>query len=197
MGRKPLNRSLTEKRQQKNETRRRHQSQMRRSQAISDYLLLAATEMHRQASLFVDGLIQKYPDKNDVRKTPEFKEWQRNQLTLVTNQPKTHAVPDAEEDLTNMANQIPGNIIKDIVSEIQNDPELSAIINDFNIEVLDQGAVPTGSHDGVDRHVYPPATGSDDGVDRHVYPPESMHDNEMDLNIELDDRLGDELNKLM
>ena len=168
---------------------------MRRALAISDYLLLAATEMHRQASQFVDSLIEKYPGKIDVRKTSEFKQWQRNQLMNVSNQPETAAqagtnpgvqkpketqvVPNAEEDLINIFDQTSDNAIKDIVSEIYNDPELSAIINDFNIEVLDQGTVPTEM--------------KDDETVRHEY----RHDDETGLEIEIDNRLEDELNKLI
>ena len=52
-------------------------------------------------------------------------------------------------------------------------------MNDFNLEVLDQGTVPTEM--------------KDDETDRHEY----RHDDETDIEIEIDDRLEDELNKLM
>ena len=147
---------------------------MRRALAISDYLLLAATEMHRQAAQFIDHLLEKYPGKIDVRKTPEFREWQRNQVMDVSNQPKapvqadanpivqnpeeTPVVADIQEDtIINMFDEIPENIIEDILTEIRNDTELSAIINEFNTA-------------------------------------ESMHD---ELNIEIDDRLEEELNNLI
>ena len=195
MGRKPLNRSVMEIRAQKNQTRRRHQCHMRRALAISDYLMLATPEMHRQAVQFVDQLTEKYPDKIDIRKTVEFRDWQRNRLTDVTNQSKTseqadanaivqkpketQVVPNAEEDLINIFDQTSDNAIKDIVSEIYNDPEFASIMNDFNLEVLDQGTVPTEM--------------KDDETDRHEY----RHDDETDIEIEIDDRLEDELNKLM
>ena len=195
MGRKPLNRSVMEIRAQKNQTRRRHQCHMRRALAISDYLMLATPEMHRQAVQFVDQLTEKYPDKIDIRKTVEFRDWQRNRLTDVSNQSKTseqadanaivqkpketQVVPNAEEDLINIFDQTSDNAIKDIVSEIYNDPEFASIMNDFNLEVLDQGTVPTEM--------------KDDETDRHEY----RHDDEPDIEIEIDDRLEDELNKLM
>ena len=195
MGRKPLNRSVMEIRAQKNQTRRRHQCHMRRALAISDYLMLATPEMHRQAVQFVDQLTEKYPDKIDIRKTVEFRDWQRNRLTDVSNQSKTseqadanaivqkpketQVVPNAEEDLINIFDQTSDNAIKDIVSEIYNDPEFASIMNDFNLEVLDQGTVPTEM--------------KDDETDRHEY----RHDDETDIEIEIDDRLEDELNKLM
>ena len=195
MGRKPLNRSVMEIRAQKNQTRRRHQCHMRRALAISDYLMLATPEMHRQAVQFVDQLTEKYPDKIDIRKAVEFRDWQRNRLTDVSNQSKTseqadanaivqkpketQVVPNAEEDLINIFDQTSDNAIKDIVSEIYNDPEFASIMNDFNLEVLDQGTVPTEM--------------KDDETDRHEY----RHDDETDIEIEIDDRLEDELNKLM
>ena len=195
MGRKPLNRSVMEIRAQKNQTRRRHQCHMRRALAISDYLMLATPEMHRQAVQFVDQLTEKYPDKIDIRKTVEFRDWQRNRLTDVSNQSKTseqadanaivqkpketQVVPNAEEDLINIFDQTSDNAIKDIVSEIYNDPEFASIMNDFHLEVLDQGTVPTEM--------------KDDETDRHEY----RHDDETDIEIEIDDRLEDELNKLM
>ena len=168
---------------------------MRRALAISDYLMLATPEMHRQAVQFVDQLTEKYPDKIDIRKTVEFRDWQRNRLTDVSNQSKTseqadanaivqkpketQVVPNAEEDLINIFDQTSDNAIKDIVSEIYNDPEFASIMNDFNLEVLDQGTVPTEM--------------KDDETDRHEY----RHDDETDIEIEIDDRLEDELNKLM
>ena len=195
MGRKPLNQSVMEIRAQKNQTRRRHQCHMRRALARSDYLMLATPEMHRQAVQFVDQLTEKYPDKIDIRKTVEFRDWQRNRLTDVSNQSKTseqadanaivqkpketQVVPNAEEDLINIFDQTSDNAIKDIVSEIYNDPEFASIMNDFNLEVLDQGTVPTEM--------------KDDETDRHEY----RHDDETDIEIEIDDRLEDELNKLM
>ena len=128
MGRKPLNRSVMEIRAQKNQTRRRHQCHMRRALAISDYLMLATPEMHRQAVQFVDQLTEKYPDKIDIRKTVEFRDWQRNRLTDVSNQSKTseqadanaivqkpketQVVPNAEEDLINIFDQTSDNAIK-------------------------------------------------------------------------------------
>ena len=174
MGRKPLNRPAEEKQRRKNETRRRHQQELRRAIAISDYLLLAATEQHRQATAFINKLEEKYPGKIDVRKTPEFREWQTKQLSIISNQAlpsgatgqsqadtnlnETPVVPSSEEDPgNNIFDEIPDNIINDIITEIRNDPELNTIINDFNLA-------------------------------------ESIHD---ELDIEIDDRLEDELNNLI
>ena len=80
MGRKPSNRSEVERQRMKVESRKRHQHSLRRAMAISDYLLLTATDMHRQATEFVNQLEEKYPGKRDVRKTPEFRCWQQQQL---------------------------------------------------------------------------------------------------------------------
>ena len=169
MGRKPLNRSAEEKQRRKNETRRRHQQELRRAIAISDYLQMAATEQHRQATAFINKLEEKYPGKIDVRKTPEFREWQTKQLSIISNQALpfgatgqsqadtnlNETVPSSEEDPgNNIFDEIPDNIINDIITEIRNDPEL---MNDFNLA-------------------------------------ESIHD---ELDIEIDDRLEDELNNLI
>ena len=80
MGRKLIVRSEAEKRKVKTESRKRHQRDLRRAMAVSHYLLLTATEQHRQATTFVEKLEQKYPDKRDVRKTPEYQNWQQKQL---------------------------------------------------------------------------------------------------------------------
>ena len=73
----------------KNLTRAQHRYNQRRASAIADYLLLAAPLQHMQAARFVDELQQKYPWKKDVRKTYEFRMWQRTQLTTSSSKP-TH-----------------------------------------------------------------------------------------------------------
>ena len=66
----------------KNRTRALFRYRQRRASAISDYLLLAAPVQHMEAVQFVNELEQKYPGKKDVRKTPEFRLWQKNQLGI-------------------------------------------------------------------------------------------------------------------
>ena len=184
MGRKPVIRSEAEKRNIKVESRKRHQRGLRRAIAVSDYLLLTATDQHRQATAFVEQLEEKYPGKRDVRKTPEFRDWQQKQLlrtSLATDQtPATNceketatinpekemvlriplmqtgtqatpSVPDmpgetqAQEDqLISIFEEIPNDVMNEMMAEIRADPDLSAIMNDFcvNEEVLDEGTVP-------------------------------------------------------
>ena len=215
MGRKPVIRSDVEKQKQKVESRKRHQHELRRAMAVSDYLLLTATDLHRQATEFVDKLEEKYPGKRDVRKTPEFRNWQRNQLFMVnkqssslatdqtpdticeketvstncqkemvlripliqtgTNAKETPAVPNMpegntqEDQLTSIFDEIPDDVMNDMMAEIRADPDLSAIMNDFNEEVLDQGTVP-----------------------ENIY-----HDLDICLDIEINDPLEDEINNLL
>ena len=66
----------------KNRTRAHYRYGQRRALAISDYLVLAAPLQHMEATHFINQLEEKYPQKKDVRKTPEFRQWQRNQLGI-------------------------------------------------------------------------------------------------------------------
>ena len=66
----------------KNRTRAHYRYGQRRALAISDYLVLAAPLQHMEATHFINQLEEKYPHKKDVRKTPEFRQWQRNQLGI-------------------------------------------------------------------------------------------------------------------
>ena len=164
MGRKPVNRSAEEKRIIKIESRKRHQSDLRRAMAVADYLLLTATEQHRKATIFVQELERKYPGKRDVRKTYEYREWQRNQI-LQTSTPEhrtpatnkktvssqsqkemvlripliesaakaTPSVPGETQpdNLTSIFQDIPNEVMNQLIEDISADPDLSAIMNDF------------------------------------------------------------------
>ena len=212
MGRVPCNKSPLEIRKMKVESRKRHQHRLRRAMAISDCLLLTATEQHRQATAFVDKLEQKYPGKRDVRKTPEFKNWYQNQLLNIyspatdqtqatnskeeindvnvcekeinhTNVSEKETVlriplisinakekssePVQEEQLTSIFDDIPNDVMKQLIDEIRADPELDAFMNEFGFEeeVLDEGNI--------------------------------HHEIDIGLNVEIDDRLEDELNSLV
>ena len=66
----------------KNRTRATYRYGQRRALAISDYLLLAAPLQYMEAVQFINELEQKYPGKKDVRKTPEFRLWQKNQMGI-------------------------------------------------------------------------------------------------------------------
>ena len=233
MGRMPSNRSAVERQKMKVESRKRHQRDLRRAMAVSDYLLLTATDMHRQATEFVNKLEEKYPTKRDVRKTVEFRNWQQNQLfqnnkqslatdqttvqvsnncqkemvfqnnkqslatdqTTVqvsnncqkemvlripllqstTNAKETPPVPDmsgeTQDLLPSIFDQIPDDVMNELMAEIRADPELDAIMNDFglNEEVLEEGTVPENIHQELD----------------------------VGLNIEIDDPFEDEINRLL
>ena len=207
MGRKPSNRSAAEKQKTKVESRKRHQHDLRRAMAVSDYLLLTATDLHRQATEFVDKLEEKYPGKRDVRKTVEFRNWQQKQLflnnkqSLATDQttaqdstnsqkemvlrrpllqPATNAkeipcVPDmsgeTQDQPSSIYDEIPDDVMNELMAEIRADPHLNAIMNDFcfNEEVLEEGTVPENIYEEMD----------------------------LGLNIEINDPFEDEINRLL
>ena len=181
MARKPspqtMNKTLIK--QRKKEVRTRYRKSQRRALAVSDYLLLSATQQHQEATEFIIKLEEKYPNKKDVRKTKEFREWQRTQLDLLKKQtsqptdkpsaikdtitsqkemvlkiplidtnakesPLASAMPGEEEDqLVSIFDQIPSHIMDELMEEIRADPDLNAIINDFDLheEVIDEGNV--------------------------------------------------------
>ena len=215
MGRKAVIRSAVEKQKMKTDTRKRHQYELRRAMAISDYLMLTATDLHRQATEFVDKLQEKYPGKRDVRKTAEYRNWQRKQLLMVNNQSSSPATDQApgticeketvntecqkemvlriplihpstnvketqvvpimpegntqEDQLTSIFDEIPDDVMNDMIAEIRADPDLSAIMNDFNEEVLDEGTVPENIH----------------------------YEMDIGLDIEINDPLEEEINNLL
>ena len=256
MGRRAVIRSEVEKQKMKVESRKRHQHDLRRAMAVSDYLLLTATDLHRQATAFVDQLEEKYPGKRDVRKTVEFRNWQRKQLLLFNKQsslatdqtpamnceketalqipkdtticvketalqiPKdntnreklrtpqdstncqkemvlripliytgtkakeTPSVPDMpgetqEDQLTSIFDEIPNDVMNELIAEIRADPDLSAIMNDvgLNEEVLDEGTVPENIYQEMDI-----------GLDIEM---------DIGLDIEIGDPLEDEINSLL
>ena len=74
----------------KNIQRARHRHEQRRALFISDHLLLSAPLQHIQATRFLDELEEKYPEKKDMRTTPEFRLWQRNQLDIKSCKPFTN-----------------------------------------------------------------------------------------------------------
>ena len=74
----------------KNIQRARHRYQQRRALSISDYLLLTVPLQHLEATKFIDELEEKYPHKKDMRTTPEFRLWQRNQMGINTHKPSTN-----------------------------------------------------------------------------------------------------------
>ena len=145
---------------------------------MSDYLLLSATQQHLEATEFVIKLEEKYPNKKDVRKTQEFRQWQRTQLDLLKKQtsqatdkpaaikdtitskkemvlriplidtnakesPLASTIPGEEDQLVSIFDQIPSHIMNELIEEIRADPNLNAIMNDFDLheEVIDEGNV--------------------------------------------------------
>ena len=178
MGRNKAHKSREEKRQQKNQSWKLYQSNRSRAQFVSDCLLLTATEQHRQATIFYHQLKDKYPQKRDVRKTDEFRAWQRNQLRpvqststsqdstriekekvlhipLISVQTKTKEIPDlaqqTPEDLVTL-DLIPSAVMDKLMEEIRADPVLNDIMNDFDFEeeVLAEGTVPQSIYEELD-----------------------------------------------
>ena len=201
MGRTPIAKSEAEKHIMKVESRKRHQLDLRRAAFVSDYVLLTAPDLHRQATTFVDQLQAKYPNKRDVRKTDEFRYWQMKQLGLAGNDsshgtdqttainseketelqtpedytngkretalqsPKdgsncqkemvlqiplmrvstktkeTPPVLEAQEDqLIKIFDDIPNDVMNNLIAEIRANPHLRAIMDNFSLneEVQDQ-----------------------------------------------------------
>ena len=207
MGRKPSDKSTAEKQKMKVESRKKHQHDLRRAKAVSDYLLLVATDLHRQATEFVIKLEEKYPGKRDVRKTAEFRNWQQKQLfqnqkqSLTTKQTtaqvsnnsekemvlripllqttteakETPPVPDMCGEIQDLQpsifDDIPDDVMNNLLAEIRADPEPDAIMNDFGIheQILEEGTVPENVHQELD----------------------------VGLNIEIDDPFEDEINRLL
>ena len=176
----------------KNRTRAHYRYGQRRALAISDYLVLAAPLQHIEATHFINQLEEKYPHKKDVRKTPEFRQWQRNQLainndksssTATNNQaakkatpgdtrqiieskkemvlnirlmnatqsqeipqpiPQVSAKPGAEgSEITSIFDQIPDHVMNQMLKDINDDPYLKSILDEFDIheEIIDEGNV--------------------------------------------------------
>ena len=86
--------------ERRRKVRQRYRQGQRRAHAISDYLLLVAPQQHMEATEFVTKLEEKYPDKKDVRKTHEFREWQKTQLDLINN--KTSLTKNKPADIKDM-----------------------------------------------------------------------------------------------
>ena len=190
------------KRTRRNEVRLQYRKGLRRAKAVSDYLLLSAPQHHLEATQFVINLEQKYPDKRDIRKTWEFRQWEKKQLARFTinnnnnnpidisenqipsteqalqhtgNQQKeltlriplipmdtifpdiptasdtdTNAqdnpasdIPTEEEQMVNAFNEIPPQVMNDMLEEIRNDPVLNDIMNQLDVceEVIDEGDI--------------------------------------------------------
>ena len=68
----------------RNEIRIQYRNGLRRAKAVADYLLLSAPQHHLEATQFVVNLEQKYPNKKDIRKTLEYREWEKKQVSLLT-----------------------------------------------------------------------------------------------------------------
>ena len=192
MGRTSVVKSKAEKHMMKVASRKKHQQDLRRAAFISDYMLLTVPDLHREATLFVEQLQAKYPNKWDVRKTHEFRHWQKKQLGLVGSHSthataqttvinpevntelqipegnasetvlhlpkdganhqqkemvlqiplislgtKTKEIPpvlEAQEDQSiNIFDDIPNDVINNLLAEIRADPYLSAIMDDINL----------------------------------------------------------------
>ena len=66
----------------KNKTRAKYRYDQRRAAAIADYLLVTVPLQHMEAVQFINKLEQQYPGKKDIRKTPEFRSFQKIHLRI-------------------------------------------------------------------------------------------------------------------
>ena len=66
----------------KNKTRAKYRYDQRRAAAIADYLLVTVPLQHMEAVQFINKLEQQYPWKKDIRKTPEFRSFQKIHLGI-------------------------------------------------------------------------------------------------------------------
>ena len=66
----------------KNKTRAKYRYDQRRAAAIADYLLVTVPLQHMEAVQFINKLEQQYPGKKDIRKTPEFRSFQKVHLGI-------------------------------------------------------------------------------------------------------------------
>ena len=66
----------------KNKTRAKYRYNQRRAAAIADYLLVTVPLQHMEAVQFINKLEQQYPGKKDIRKTPEFRSFQKFHLGI-------------------------------------------------------------------------------------------------------------------
>ena len=66
----------------KNKTRAKYRYDQRRAAAIADYLLVTVPLQHMEAVQFINKLEQQYPGKKDIRKTPEFRSFQKIHLGI-------------------------------------------------------------------------------------------------------------------
>ena len=102
----------------KNRTRAQYRYGQRRALAISDYLLLAAPLQHMEAVQFINELEQKYPGKKDVRKTPEFRLFQKTQLGISNGKTSSTAMGISNGKTSSTAtNNQPGDTLKIVESE--------------------------------------------------------------------------------
>ena len=101
----------------RNEVRMLYRKGLRRAKAVADYLLLSAPQHHLEATQFVVKLEQKYPDKSDIRKTREYREWEKKQVSRLTiNNNPNHISPGIPIQKTQHSD-ISGNQIPSVKPE--------------------------------------------------------------------------------
>ena len=220
MPRNKIVKSQVEKQKAKCESRKRHQLDLRGAMAVSDYLLLAATDLHRQATEFVDRLQEKYPNKRDVRKTYEFRDWQRKQILLVNKHPLATEQPPAvncqEEEEETVLPAPQDNAKKEMVlriplihnstkpEEIPTVPNMPVTVTqeDKLVSIFDD--IPDGVMSELIAEIRADPTlnaiMNDFGVNEEVMDegivPENIYQ-ELDIDIEIPDPLEDEMNNLL
>ena len=202
MGRKPSNRPAVQRQKMKVESRKRHQHNLRRAMAVSDYLLLTATDMHRQATEFVNELEEKYPGKRDVRKTPEFRSWQQQQLFGNNKQARAAYQTTAQVSENSKKEMVlripllqPSTNAKE-TPPVPETPDPISSIFEIPDDVMDKMIAEIHADPELD------AIMNDFCLNEEVLEegtvPENIHQElDVGLNIEIDDPFEDEINRLL
>ena len=203
MPRKKIDIDPAERQKMKNSSRKKHQHSLRGAMAVSDYLLLTAIEQHRQATAFIDQLEQKYPTKRDVRKTPEFRKWQREQMMLLNQQSplpdqKEMPIPTPKDNTKGekeMVLRIPLMDTKAKETQAVPEDQLMSIFNHIPEGVMNEMLAEIRSDPQLD------AIMNDFSLYEEVVMDEGtvLYEKEMDIDIDLElgDPLGDEINSLL
>ena len=214
MTRKPQLKTMSKEvqRQRKTIARKRYREGLRRALAISDYLLLAAPQQHKEAKEFVLKLVEKYPNKKDVRKTTEFRDWQRTQLRPVDNEstPRTDQTPlesRAQDNIRvekEMVLHIPLFPTPSKAKEIPVVPDIQQAQEDLNMfdeipsAVMDELLMAEIRADPILKEIMNDFNFNEEVLDEGIIPENVWQDLDIGLDIEIDDdRLEQEINSIV
>ena len=202
MPRNKIDRDPAERQKMKAYSRKKHQHGLRRAMAVSDYLSLTATEQHRQATAFIDQLEQKYPAKRDVRKRPEFRKWQREQMLLLNQQSpladqKEMPIPPPQDNTKGekeMVLRIPLMDTKAKETPAVPEDQLISIFHDIPEGVMNEMLAEIRSDPQLNA-IMNDISLYEEVVDEGTV----LYEEEMDIGIDLEigDPLGDEINSLL